>query len=375
MVYNSMKGLTRKAKTFLIFISLALASFYYLHAAQIQCVWTGVEKIVAVGDLHGDYENFVEILKGTGLVDENFHWAGGNAHLVQIGDIVDRGPEAWRIFNLLMSLEKEAEMVGGKVHALLGNHEEMNITGIAFDYRGYVDVDQFVSFLPEKYKENQERKFIKKMGSRSPGRGSPASPIDSDLREYWEEFFRDVEANENHPARKKYYEGFNEKYGKWLLEHNAVIKINDIVFVHGGVSERFSEWKIENINDRLRLELSKISQGISIERRITYVSDGPLWYRDLAREDEKLFKGDMDRILLKFNAKYMVTAHTPVRIIDKAHMNRFDGRLWIIDTGISKAYGGHLSALIIEDYGKKFLLWPEDFTQKNMHLLFIGGAP
>jgi hypothetical protein len=373
MIYNFIKGLIRKKRILSILISLTLASFCCLYAAQIQCVWTGVEKIVAVGDLHGDYENFVEILKGTGLVDENLHWTGSKTHLVQIGDVVDRGPEAWRIFDLLMTLEKEAEMVGGKIHPLLGNHEEMNITGIALDYRGYVNVDQFVSFLPEKYRENQERKFIKKMGSRSPGRGSPASPIDSDLREYWEEFFRDVEANENHPARKKYYEGFNEKYGKWLLEHNAVIKINDIVFVHGGVSERFSEWKIEDINDRLRLELGKLSQGISIERRITYVSDGPLWYRMV--RDEGLLKEDVDRILLKFNAQCMVTAHTPQTIIDKAHMNRFDGRLWIIDTGISKAYGGHLSALIIEDYGKKFLLWPEDFTQKNMHLLFMGGVP
>lgn len=375
MIYNFRKGLNRKTRILSIFIFLALASFCYLHAAQIQCVWTGIEKIVAVGDLHGDYENFVEILKGTGLVDENLHWTGGKTHLVQIGDVVDRGSEAGKIFDLLMSLEKEAEMVGGKVHALIGNHEEMNIAGIAFGYKGYVTVDQFVSFLPEKYKQNQERKFIKKMGSRAPSRGSPASPIESDLREYWEEFFRDVEANENHPAREKYYEGFNEKYGKWLLGHNAVIKINDIVFVHGGVSERFSEWKIEDINDRLRLELSKLSQKISIDLRITYVSDGPLWYRDLATSDEKLFKEDMDRILLNLNAQYMVSAHTPVKIIDKAHMNRFEGRLWIIDTGISEAYGSHLSALIIEDYGKKFLLWPEDLTQKNIHLLFMGGLP
>lgn len=74
-------------------------------AEDIPCVWTGVEKIVAIGDLHGDYENFVRILQGTRLVNEKLSWTGGKAHLVQTGDVMDRGPDAKAIFDLIRRLE------------------------------------------------------------------------------------------------------------------------------------------------------------------------------------------------------------------------------------------------------------------------------
>ena len=47
-----------------IVISLFILAFFTnLFAEDIQCEWTGVERIVAVGDLHGDYHNFIKILK------------------------------------------------------------------------------------------------------------------------------------------------------------------------------------------------------------------------------------------------------------------------------------------------------------------------
>ena len=56
----------------------------------------------------------------------------------------------------------------------------------------------------------------------------------------------------------------------------------------------------------------------------------------------------------------MVIAHTPPvgsRIVSEEYLSRFQGRIWIIDTGISESYGGFLSALIIEN--GKFTLWGE----------------
>jgi len=137
----------RKLKKILISTVFILALLPYFYAADIQCIWTGVEKIVAVGDLHGDYENFITILRGTKLIDYNNHWIGGKTHLVQIGDVMDRGDYAKKIFDLLMRLEKEAEEAGGKVHALIGNHEEMNIADLALDTPGYVNYKQFTSCL------------------------------------------------------------------------------------------------------------------------------------------------------------------------------------------------------------------------------------
>jgi hypothetical protein len=151
----------RKIKCSLFSILFVLALLINLFAASTQCVWTGVEKIIAVGDIHGDYKNFVKTLEGTQLVDEELHWIGGKTHFVQTGDIMDRGPEAKKAFNLIRSLEKEAKKAGGEVHMLIGNHEMMNITGIAFDYPDYVTVEQFISFLPERYCREKEKEFFK----------------------------------------------------------------------------------------------------------------------------------------------------------------------------------------------------------------------
>src|SRR5207248_1697127 len=107
-----------------------------------QDVWTGVERIVAVGDVHGDYEQFTGVLASAGLIDGHGDWTGGKTHLVQNGDIVDRGPDSRAVMDLLMKLEKQAAAAGGAVHALIGNHEAMNVYG---DLR-YVSPGEFASY-------------------------------------------------------------------------------------------------------------------------------------------------------------------------------------------------------------------------------------
>jgi len=188
-----------------------------------------------------------------------------------------------------------------------------------------------------------------------------------------EKIIKEIKKDRKHPARREYIRNFNKIYGKWLLQQNAVIKINNIIFVHGGINERFSKWKLENINNRLRIELddlrcaamnSKPPNIPGYRRQIVYEPNGPYWYRDLALMGENDFKEDVDRILTNLKAQYMVTAHTPRLIKTKDDMQRFQGRIWIIDTGISKAYGGHLSALIIED--GKFTVWPPSLRRKKI---------
>lgn len=349
--------LPNKSKSVFILAGFVLASFIGLFSASIQCEWTGVEKIVALGDLHGDYENFVKILKGTRIVDSGLHWAAGKTHLVQTGDILDRGPDAKGIFDLLMRLEKEAEKAGGMVHALIGNHEEMNITGIVFRYPDYLTVPQFKSFLPDGYRKQQERVLAKKIRDlEAKGQGAQQENL---TNEFWSKLKNDPE------AKKNYLIHFNETYGAWILKQNAVIKINDIVFVHGGISEKYSLWKMDELNKRLRQELSELARAEEFSEparmgppEVAYKGDGPLWYRDLAVVPEEDMKEEVDRILANLGAKVIVLAHTP-RIPSKKEMSRFGGKIWIIDTGISSVYGGRLSALIIEN-GKEPSIWGEN---------------
>jgi predicted MPP superfamily phosphohydrolase len=360
--------LKKKVRPALILALLVSVFSIYLQAATIQCEWTGVEKIVAVGDLHGDYKNFVKILRGTKLIDRELRWKGGKTHLVQIGDIMDRGPDAKKIFELLMRLEKEAEEVGGKVHVLLGNHEEMNITGIAFDYQGYVTVEQFISFLPDKYRERKEKEFAKKEQKKALKGSDSGSTSSKDLLIYWRDLRDNARKRANHPARKQYTYNFNKTYGKWLLDRNVVIRINDMVFVHGGISEEFSTWELKDINNTARRELDAFRQAVvfstplqSRVRRIVYEPSGPLWYRGLAQRGDD-FKETVDKILENLNAKYIIMAHTPRIIRSMDDMSRFDGRIWIIDTGIGDAYGGYLSALIINT--GEFDVWPPRLRRK-----------
>src|SRR5229473_1013166 len=85
------------------------------------------ESVVAIGDVHGDFDDFVIILQRAGLIDAQHHWTGGRTTLVQVGDLLDRGPKPRAAMDLLMSLEKEAPKAGGRVVSLLGNHEMMNL--------------------------------------------------------------------------------------------------------------------------------------------------------------------------------------------------------------------------------------------------------
>ena len=46
--------------------------------------------LVAVGDLHGDYDNALKVLKMANVVNEEGNWSGKVDWFVQTGDIVDR---------------------------------------------------------------------------------------------------------------------------------------------------------------------------------------------------------------------------------------------------------------------------------------------
>jgi len=195
-----------------------------------------------------------------------------------------------------------------------------------------------------------------------------ASSLDSSLMPFWENILNESRTNGKHPARRAYIKNFNKIYGKWLLKRNVVIKINNIILVHGGISEKFSKWGLKAINNRLRVELEDLRRAAmnltrpiipEYRRQIVYEPSGPYWYRGFTNRNEDDFKENVDRILSNLQAEYMIIAHTPRVIKTKEDMQLFQGRIWIIDTGISELYRtymeGRLSALII-DKGK-FDVW------------------
>ena len=294
-------------------------------SGQPQGVWEDVARIVAVGDVHGDSDQLVTVLKSAGLIDDQLNWTGGKTHLVQNGDVLDRGPDSRKAMDLLMRLEKQASEAGGYVHALIGNHEAMNVYG---DLR-YTSAGEFAAFRDE----NSEKTRAAALKTEHPADAAR-----------WEE---------QHPLgyfehRKQFSpDGY---YGKWIVSHDAVIKINDTLFLHGGISSRYASMKIKEINQSVREELkdqAKLKTGIVKD------TEGPLWYRGLAQGDASL-DSLVDKIRKNFGVERIVLGHT---YADAAITPRFDGKVILIDIGLSRVYDGmgKVGCLVIEN-GKPYVL-------------------
>ena len=320
----------------LFLLSLAPSLF----ADEPQWGWTGVTRIVAIGDVHGAYDNLVAVLKNAGLVDDRLDWIGGETHLVQNGDIVDRGPDSRKAMDLYMELQEKARKQGGYVHVVLGNHEAMNIVGILDlvskeEFESYTDRDsrrrREATF--ERYYD-QVRKQAKEKGEDTPGKNG-----------LWRQFQEDYPLGyvEHRQAFAK-----DGQYGAWLLQQNVAIKINDVVFTHGDWSEKFSEIGIEELNRRVRQELSGEAP---LENGLAFDSESPLQYRGLAnvpltRAAQSAARGQVDTILRNLKAKRMVVGHT---VTSGVIESRLDGGHISIDTGMLEIYhGGHRISLEIE---------------------------
>ncbi|MCJ7580995.1 MAG: metallophosphoesterase [Candidatus Aminicenantes bacterium] len=351
---------------FLSFSNADVRSTQDYSIAEIQCRWRNVDRIIVIGDLHGAYENFVKILKQTDLIDEQLQWIGGKSHLVQIGDILDRGDRARDIFDLLIKLEESAKNAGGFVHVLIGNHEEMNLTDTAFDFEEYITPNQFISFLSDRYIKKQERVFRRLERSKRKG----SLPVELDFTQYWTQVIEKGKKNKYHVGRRSYFRNLNRTYGRWILNHNVVVKINDVIFVHAGITEPYSKMSLEDINKIYRLELDDVRSAVlsghmpstPVYKMNFYNNpNGPLWTRDFVKNNPESFEDDVGRILINLGANHMIIGHSPVFSFAKNKMSLYDGKIWAVDTGISDYYlrrGGFVGALVYEK--GKFSIWADE---------------
>jgi len=295
-----------------------------------------VRRIVAIGDVHGDYQSLLDLLRTAALVDAKGAWTGGATHLVLTGDMIDRGDHSAQVLDLLMDLEPQARKAGGRLHALIGNHEAMDIYG---DLR-YVTKDDFAGFQARNSKDLRDRQMrtawddLKRQGTTPPNEAQ------------WRKTFED-----EHPLGwVEHRMAFQPegKYGKWLRRQNAIIKINDAIFLHGGISEKYAASTRTEINTRVRGELAdftKLAKGIVTD------DQGPLWYRGMAQlpEDDRGMAALLPRVLATHQAQHIVIGHTP----QVAVMPRFNGKVIVIDVGLTKIFDGPPAFLTIED-GKYF---------------------
>lgn len=323
-----------------ILLSLALAVALTITPSWAEdiCDIRNAPRVVAIGDVHGAYDNFVKVLQMTGLVDEDVHWIGGSAHFVQTGDLLDRGTRTREVLDLMMRLEKEAKKAGGRVHALLGNHEVMNMMG---DLR-YVVAAEYEAFKTWRSEALRERAFdrvVSRARSQARSRGDG----------FDEEAYRARLAKQFPLGSIERGEAFSADgtYGRWLRKRDAVARIDGVVFLHGGLSPDVAELGCKTINKTVRREITRDIEKTRTHGAGTLAAgtEGPLWYRGLAKEDETTFAPALEEILLAMEARAIVVGHTVT--VNGRIQRRFGGRVILIDAGMSPAYTGSLAALEI----------------------------
>ena len=303
-------------------------------------------RIVAVGDLHGDYAAWIAIARDAGLVDARNRWAGASTILVQTGDITDRGPDSLKIIRHLRKLQREAASAGGKVIVLIGNHEAMNVTG---DLR-YVDPGEYAAFrdrsseaLRRSAWDSNSQRLIADYRRKYP------AMTDKEVRADW---------LANTPLGMIEHQrawGPSGELGRWAAGLPAVVKIGETLFVHGGLSASYTAMGgIDEINRRVR---AAVAAGDTSPGSILTDPLGPLWYRGLITRGASFeqevaaaaaatgkpniprppMAQELDMVLAAFGAKRIVVGHTPsLKGIDLM----YGGKLVRIDTGNSRAYKG-----------------------------------
>jgi hypothetical protein len=304
-------------------------------------------RIIAVGDLHGDYSAWIAIARAAGLIDTSGHWSGGGTTLVQLGDILDRAPDSLKIVHSLQQLQREAPRAGGRVVVLLGNHEAMNLLG---DFR-YTTAGEFAAFARPDSEALRDRVYDSNRAviEKAAHQADPAL-TPQQIRSSW---------MAQHPLgwiEHKLAWGPTGELGRWATRNPAVIDIGGTLFVHGGLSAEYSKLPLQEINRRVA---AAMEAGDDSPSTILYDPLGPLWYRGLVMRDldadAKRAKAvpplqhlsvdqEVDAVLAAYGAQRMVIGHTPdlsgIQFISQ-------GRVARIDTGISRAYGGPLTWLEI----------------------------
>jgi len=265
-----------------------------------------VERLIAIGDVHGDVSALRAALRLGGAIDDAGKWIGAKLVVVQTGDQLDRGDDEPQILDLFQRLRGEAQAAGGAVHVLNGNHEVMNVQA---DFR-YVTPDGFHDFS-----------------------GGHPDALHAQL------------TAELAPERRGRTAAFlpGGEMAVRLSVQPVVLQVGGNVFVHGGVLERHVRYGLGHINQETRDWMTgpptkEAPASLSNQR-------APIWVRDYSDGTPAPEScAELTRVLGALSAQRMVVGHT---VQQQGINSACDGKVWRIDVGLSRFYGGKPSVLEI----------------------------
>jgi calcineurin-like phosphoesterase family protein len=360
-------------------------------------------RIVAIGDIHGDFDAFVGILKHAGLTDASGRWSAGNATFVQVGDFTDRGAKVRPVMDLLMDLEEQAKAAGGRVVVLLGNHEVLNLIGEGRDVTPAI-YGTFADDQSEQRRVAAYEAYLKLCAMRGTQLRS--------LPRLYQPLSKDAWMAAHPLGFVEYREALSPQgqYGRWLRAKAPVVRVDDSVFMHAGINPDRAPRNLEDINKQVAAEIKRFDEyrnrmvdrklilpfftleevlvAAQIEVQAGAVAssgpsadpsspggfdsltipdslglrgllginswalvdpEGPLWFRGFATWSSEVGAVQSRFLLRRYNVAHFVVGHTimPSRRITP----RFSSAVFLIDTGMLSSYAprGVASALEISD--------------------------
>lgn len=319
-------------------------------------------RIIAIGDLHGDFDVTIRALKLGKVIDDNNNWNGKDTYVVQVGDQLDNfrpTPIPYKIndqeqsntnenfdfdkvqdikvFNYLTKLNEQAIKNSGAVISLLGNHEILNILG-NFTYVSKDDVKNF-----KNYKD-------------------PLNPT---------KIF-----NSGEEARKHAFKLGNEYSKIMACTRLPAVIIGSFIFAHAGfIYESIDQLNIKIPNDlnRINYFFKKWLLGLPDKNYVVDIINNSnksmFWNRILGSippntngKDPKCIK-HISKVLEIFKVNAMIIGHTPQYFANKNGINSTcDKQLFRID------FGGSFS---FDKFDDNYKLKGEKSKQRKVQILEI----
>ena len=258
-------------------------------------IYSKKDRIICIGDLHGDYKKTIELFQKLKLIDKDLNWVAfpRNTFVVQLGDQVDGGGRGvsetkgeLKLLDFMEKINVKANLNGGAVLSLIGNHEIMNLIG---DFR---------------YSSKN-----------------------------------DIEEQGGLELRKKIFAPGGDLFNKLSCTRNTIVQVGDFVFAHAGILPKHLDGMskkdfFDKVNTLMRLFLQgRKTVSDQDVQRFFLDKDGIIWNRAYGSEKPKC--DNWSDVSKSLNIGHMVIGHT----IQENINSKCDNNIWRVDVGLSETFG------------------------------------
>jgi len=265
---------------------------------------------VVIGDIHADVDAARRAFQLAGATNEQDEWIGGELIVVQLGDIIGRSYEDREALDFILDVRQKAEEGGGRVYALIGNHE---VFGARLELR-WVANEAYAAFS-----------------------GIPNLDLgDSRLAELPE--YQRARGAALMPGGH---------YAQELAEFPSILRLGETIYVHGGVTPHWAMYGIDRINEEVghwfagHVDEPVSAQGMDPGN----YDDSVMMSRHFSEDVDENDCAMLEESLMLLGATRMIVAHS----VHDSITARCDEKVWAVDVGMSRYYGGEVQVLEIID--------------------------